>query len=76
MTTPSYLLPHVLTDHQRAVIDQITARETPPSTVELARHFGVSRQAMQQTLHALEKRGVLEDAPRVVRSGKWRVKGG
>lgn len=74
MTTPSYLLPHVLTQHQQDVIRAIATSETPPSTGELAKQFGVSRQAMQQLLAKLEARGLLEDAPRVVRSGKWRVK--
>jgi predicted transcriptional regulator len=75
VTTPVYL-PHTLSPYQRELVELIATRARggePPSTVELAKHFGVARQTMAETLHALERRGVLEDTPRLVRSGKWRV---
>lgn len=45
-----------------------------PSTSDVAALVGVTREGARVQLHALERKGVIADVPKVVRSGKWTVK--
>lgn len=72
VTTPLYLALQRLTPHQRAVLELVREAGTI-STVEAAARLGVARQSVVKALKALEREGLLEDPPRVVRSGKWQL---
>lgn len=44
-----------------------------PSAVAIADRLGVSRTGVRSQLKALEKKGLIRDVPKEVRSGKWRL---
>jgi response regulator of citrate/malate metabolism len=53
-------------------IERLTAREgRAPSAVEIAERLGISRQCATRQLVVLERKGLLRDVPRMVRSGQW-----
>lgn len=66
-----------LTPRQLDVVDAIrtlTARDgVPPSSQALGDWLGVSRQSAKKHLDVLEAKGLIQDEPRMVRSGRWRV---
>jgi Mn-dependent DtxR family transcriptional regulator len=49
----------------------LTAEGLPASAVAIAARLGISRQLTMRQLAALERKGILADVPKVVRSGHW-----
>ena len=61
---------------QAAVLEavrELAAAGERASDLTVARKLGVSRQVAAKQLRALEKKGLVRDRPRVVRSGQWEV---
>jgi Mn-dependent DtxR family transcriptional regulator len=59
---------------QRAVLSavrQLGANGQQASAVAVAEKLGISRQVATRQLEALERKGLLADVPKVVRSGHW-----
>jgi Mn-dependent DtxR family transcriptional regulator len=44
-----------------------------PSAVAISERLGVSRTGVRPQLRALEKKGLIRDVPKEVRSGKWKL---
>lgn len=74
---PSALPPTARQDEFLAAIGALTAElGRGPSTVEVAARMGISRMGAFRQLQALERKGVIGDVPKVVRSGRWALVGG
>lgn len=54
-----------------AAVRELTAAGEPASASAIARRLGISRQLASRQLGALERKGILADVPKVVRSGTW-----
>jgi DNA-binding IclR family transcriptional regulator len=65
------------TERQRAYLLAVQAltEETgqQPSARDIAERLGVTRIGVRPQLHSLQAQGLLEDVPKVVSSGKWRL---
>lgn len=69
---PSALPPTSRQDEFLAAIGALTAElGRGPSTVEIAARMGITRDGCRSQLRALEKKGLIGDVPKVVRSGEW-----
>lgn len=56
-----------------AAVRELTAAGEQPSSYAVAEHLGVARQVAHRRLLALERKGLVRDVPKVVRSGLWSV---
>lgn len=54
-----------------AAVRELTAAGEQASTIAIARRLGISRQQTARQLELLERKGLLADVPKVVRSGTW-----
>lgn len=69
---PTALPPTARQDEFRAAIAALTAElGRGPSTGEIAARLGVTRDGCRSQLRALEKKGIIGDVPKMVRSGRW-----
>jgi DNA-binding IclR family transcriptional regulator len=51
----------------------ITAAGEQPSSYAVAERLGIARQVAHRHLLALERKGLVRDVPKTVRSGLWSV---
>lgn len=73
---PSALPPTARQDEFRAAIGALTAElGRGPSTGEIAARLGISRVGASHQLRALERKGLIGDVPKTVRSGRWALVG-
>ena len=56
-----------------AVAALIAETGEPPSAAAVAKRLGVTRIAARRRLKEAEALGLLEDVPRTISSGKWRL---
>ena len=61
------------TDFLKAVARVAAKLGHAPSASEIGRELGISRAGAAKQLHALEEKGLLQDMPVEVSSGKWRL---
>lgn len=62
-------------DEFLALVGTLTAQlGRGPSTGEIAAAMGITHSGARRQLHALEKRGLIGDVPRTVRSGTWTLR--
>lgn len=57
-------------------VRELVAAGEPASAVAVARRLGITRQAATRQLLALERKGLVTDTPRIVRSGHWTINEG
>lgn len=73
---PSALPPTARQDEFLAVIGALTQElGRGPSTGEIAARLGISRVGASHQLQALERKGLVGDIPKTVRSGRWALVG-
>jgi DNA-binding IclR family transcriptional regulator len=56
-----------------AVVRELAAAGEQPSSYAVAEKLGVARQVAHRHLLALERKGLVRDVPKTVRSGRWSV---
>ena len=70
------LPPTARQDEFRAAIAALTQElGRGPSTGEIAARLGISRDGARAQLRALERKGLIGDVPKTVRSGRWALVG-
>ena len=64
-----------VTDSDRALLEAIAKLTEqlgrPPAAGEIGEHLGITRLGARKRLKRAERRGLLQDVPKVVSSGKW-----